>query len=323
MKILVCPLNWGLGHATRCIPLIRQWINEGHEVVIATDGHPFALLHQHFPTLRKIKLRSYKIRYSNSQSQIGAMFLSLPSIISGIIRERFWLHQLLNKEHFDRIVSDNRFGMWNRKSETIYITHQIRVIMPKKIKWLEAPLAALHRFIINRYNQCLVPDYEGAVNLSGDLSHQPPIPHNVQYIGPLSRFNQFINNDILSDYQEVIVVSGPEPQRTLFEREMIKMALQSGLKTLLVRGLPGCDEANLIEHNLHIATHLPDSELASALICCSTIYCRSGYSSIMDLDALNCLHKAIFIPTPGQTEQEYLAEYLRKKSGSIAPAPVN
>ncbi len=319
MKILVCPLNWGLGHATRCIPLINQWINEGHEIVIATDGNPLSLLIMQFPLLRKIEFSSYNIRYSSGKSQTGAMFISLPAIISGIINEHFWLKKLLRKEHFDRVVSDNRFGLWSKKTESIYITHQVRVKMPRELKWFEPVLAALHRLIINRYDYCYVPDYQGADNLSGELSHTSPLPTNVQFIGPLSRFKNLSLLEGKLDYEQVIVVSGPEPQRTIFENEMTDMAIHSGLKTLLVRGLPASTEMPLSNNLLHKVNHLPDALFATVLMHCNTIYCRSGYSSIMDLEALNCLPKTIFIPTPGQTEQEYLAEYHAKKAAEEIP----
>jgi predicted glycosyltransferase len=319
MKILVCPLNWGLGHATRCIPLIRQWVEDGHEVVIVADGHPLALLRDVFPELRTIRFSSYRISYSPGKSQVVAMLKSLPNIVYGIFREHLWLRKLLEKEHFDRVVSDNRFGMWSRRAESVYITHQLRVKMPRPFGWLEPLNVLLHRVFINRYTQCWIPDYEGPENLSAELSHGLKLPSHCRYIGPLSRFQGFREAETTTEnYDWVMIISGPEPQRTLFEAAMTAKAHEGTAKTLLVRGLPGSNEPRQQSGNLTIVNHLADAALATALIHCSHIFCRSGYSTIMDLHALGCLHKAVFIPTPGQTEQEYLAGYYQKKTAEVS-----
>jgi hypothetical protein len=242
------------------------------------------------------------------------MLMSLPAILSGIIREHLWLKRLLKEEHFDRVVSDNRFGLWNRRVESVYITHQLRVKMPRNFGWLEPVNVLLHRVFINRYSQCWIPDYEGAENLSGDLSHSIKLASNCRYIGPLSRFQDLQKSEATFEmYDWVIIISGPEPQRTLFEAAMTAEAIRSGEKTLLVRGLPGSKDADRQYHNIYITNHLADDAFASVLIHSKKIFCRSGYSTLMDLDALDCLHKAVFIPTPGQTEQEYLAGYHQKK----------
>jgi len=319
MKILVCPLNWGLGHATRCIPLIRQWIENQHEVVIVADGHPLALLHNYFPTLRTIEYASYNFSYSKRKSQVGVMLISFPAILYGIIREHLWLKRLLKEEQFDRVVSDNRFGMWSKRIESVYITHQLRVKMPRGFGWLESVNVFLHRLFINCYDQCWIPDYEGVENLSGALSHALYLPSHCRYIGPLSRFQGFRETEACSEtFDWVIVISGPEPQRTIFEAAMISKALQTGVKSLLVRGLPGNRETGQQQGNLTIVNHLTDTVLASAIIGCNRIFCRSGYSSIMDLHTLHCLNKAMFIPTPGQTEQEYLAEFHQSKTAEVS-----
>ena len=319
MKILVCPLNWGLGHATRCIPLIRQWVEDEHEVVIVADGHPLALLRDVFPELRTIRFSSYRISYSPGKSQVVAMLKSLPNIVYGIFREHLWLTKLLEKEHFDRVVSDNRFGMWSRRVESVYITHQLRVKMPRPFRWLEPLNVLLHRFLINRYSQCWIPDYEGPENLSGELSHGLKLPSHCLFIGPLSRFQGFREAETTTEnYDWVMIISGPEPQRTLFEAAMTAKALEGAAKTLLVRGLPGSNEPQQQQGNLTIVNHLADVALASALIHCNHIFCRSGYSTLMDLHTLGCLHKAVLIPTPGQTEQEYLAGYHQKKTAEVS-----
>lgn len=309
MKILVCPLNWGLGHATRCIPLIQHWIEQQHEVVVVADGHPMALLAMRFPQLRMIELPSYTIQYSRKNTQVSAILRSLPSILGGIFREHRWLKNFLRREHFDRVVSDNRFGMWHRHTESIYITHQLNIKMPTGWTFLEPLVAQLHRYVIEQYHVCYIPDYADSKNLSGELAHTLPLPSHARFIGPLSRFSGKRWTVYPSNVERVVIVSGPEPQRTLFEQEMLNDALHSGEKTLLIRGIPANKESHYHYNNVHMISHIDDQSLVNALSHCKKIYCRSGYSTLMDLDALQCLHKAILIPTPGQTEQEYLARY--------------
>jgi predicted glycosyltransferase len=307
MKILICPLNWGLGHATRCVPIIRQLLTEGHEPVIAADGFPLEFLRQAFPALRFIELPSYPISYSSGNSQKSALFFSIPKIIRGIVNEHQWLESILNTEHFDRIISDNRFGLWNKRIHSTYITHQLMVKMPSGLKVFEPLIWLIHRSLILRYNECWIPDKKEKNGFSGHLTHKYPLPKNAQFIGILSRFQDL--KTILPDttYEVVAIISGIEPQRTLFEKSLIERFRDAGFKSLIISGQPQDQHFEKTIGDITLVSHLPDSDMASVLIGSKTIICRAGYSTIMDLSALNCLHKAEFIPTPGQTEQEYLA----------------
>jgi len=306
MKILICPLNWGLGHATRCVPIIQRLKAEGHELVVVSDGFALAFLQQEFPSLRFIEFPSYSVYYAAGKSQVGAMIFNFPNIMSGIIREHFWLRDLLQSEHFDQVISDNRFGMWNKRVHSIYMMHQLMVKMPENLKFLEPIVHHIHKAFINRYDECWIPDREENGGLSGDLAHKYPLPRSAKFIGTLSRFQGMGNTIPNSDYEVVAVISGVEPQRTIFEDNLILKYKNSVEKTLIVRGQPQATKKESKIGNISLVSHLPDSELAAVLLGTKKIICRSGYSTIMDLDALKCLHKAELIPTPGQTEQEYL-----------------
>ena len=308
MKILICPLNWGLGHAARCVPIIKRLTDEGNEITIVADGFSLEFLRQEFPELTFIEYSSYPIHYSEGKSQIGAMIRCFPKIIFKIISEHRWLKKLLKTEHFDTIISDNRFGLWNKNLHSVYITHQLMIKMPKGLKFLESVVWRFHRFFILKYDECWIPDYEGEKKLSGDLAHKHPLPKNAKFIGSLSRFSLLKNITPNSEYQIVAVLSGVEPQRSIFEKKMIKRFENRAEKTLIVQGKPQKEKQVSTIDNITIVSHLETSELASVLLGAECIISRSGYSTIMDLDALNCLHKAELIPTPGQTEQEYLAE---------------
>lgn len=306
MKILICPLNWGLGHATRCVPLIRKLMVEGHEPVLVCDGYPLAFLQLEFPSLRTIELPSYSVYYAAGKSQVSAMLFNFPNIITGIIKEHFWLRNTLKREYFDQVISDNRFGMWSKSTHSIYITHQLMVKMPKVLKFLEPLVHLIHKGFISQYNECWIPDTKESPGLSGDLSHKYPLPKNTTFIGPLSRFQGMEKIQPTFGYEIVAVISGIEPQRTIFEESLIYRFKNTRLRILLVTGQPQSKKKEKKEENITIVSHLPDTELASVLLGSRKIISRSGYSSIMDLAALDCLHKAEFIPTPGQTEQEYL-----------------
>lgn len=309
MKVLIAPLNWGLGHATRCIPIIRKYLNNGHEVILCADGAPAILLKNQFPELRLLALPSYPIRYSRGKGQVIAMIQNMPGIIKGIAREYGWLKKLIRDEHFDSVISDNRFGMWNRKVHSVYITHQLMIRMPLALRWMEPLAWLLHRFIIKRYNECWIPDYEGSPNLSGALSHLYPLPSNAKFIGPLSRLEG--TEAQAETIGTLLLVSGPEPQRQLLEDDLLAKQTRFKQPIVLVRGLPGTFHLPELK-GIIVFNHLPDNQLASFIKGAGEIICRSGYSTIMDLAALHCLHKARFIPTPGQTEQEYLADYHKK-----------
>lgn len=313
-KILVCPLNWGLGHATRCEPIIRKLLTEGHEVVIAADGFPLRFLQKQFPALRTIESESYPIRYSKGDTLIWVMIPFLPKLLARIWKEHRWLKKLLKQEHFDEVISDNRFGLWNKRVHSIYITHQVMVKMPRNLTRFEVFTYRIHKNIIKRYNECWIPDYKGEQGLSGDLSHKYPIPANAHFIGMLSRFDKY--KDITPDttYHTVVILSGVEPQRTIFEKAMTAKYRNAATRTIILRGLPGEQIQTEKEGHIDLLSHIDDEHFAALLKGCHTIVCRAGYSTVMDLEILSVLNKAQFFPTPGQTEQEYLAKFLTSKS---------
>jgi hypothetical protein len=289
------------------VPVIRQLLAEGHELVVVADGLPLAFLRREFPTLRFIEFPSYNVYYAAGKSQVGAMIFNFPNIIKGIVEEHFWLRNLLQKEHFDRVISDNRFGMWNRQVHSVYVTHQLMVKMPANLKFLEPLVHQIHKLFISRYNECWIPDRAENGGLSGDLAHKYPLPRNAKFIGPLSRFQGMGDVQPNAEFDIVTTVSGPEPQRTIFEDSLILKYKNRQEKTLIVRGQPQAGNHKRTIGNVTLVPHLPDTELAAVLLGAKKIICRSGYSSIMDLEVLGCLHKAELIPTPGQTEQEYLS----------------
>lgn len=310
-RILVCPLDWGLGHASRMIPVIKQLLGKNNEVIIAADNLALNLLKEEFPELESVKFPSFQIYYPGGNFLIFRLLIQAPEILFGVFKEHKLLKKLIEIYKADIVISDNRFGCWNKKVKSIYITHQVMVKMPKGLKFFEYSGYLTHRWIINKYDECWIPDWEGNNNLSGDLSHKFKIPNKARFIGPLSRFDGMQNYSLDKKYEIVCILSGPEPQRTVFEKILIDQISKSDFKTIIVRGQPGKSTlANSV--NIEYVNHLPTKQLAETIHQSKMVICRSGYSSIMDLVTLN--KRAILVPTPRQTEQEYLAEYFKKNN---------
>lgn len=315
LHILISPLDWGLGHASRCIPVIHEIIIAGHKVTIAGYGRSLILLQKEFPNLDSVNLNGFSPSYSKTGKMILHLFLLLPSFVGTIFREHHDLKSLVKLYDFDVIISDNRYGLWNKQVKSILITHQVMVKTPAWLKFAEYPIYLISRLMISRFDECWIPDYEESPGLSGDLSHNYPLPKNAKFIGSLSRFYQAktYSKKNAGDGQIIAIISGPEPQRSIFEELLTGQLLELNQPGTILSGKPESENKSTSKDKLTILSHLPTDEINSLLKPASLVICRSGYSSIMDLHALGL--KALFVPTPGQTEQIYLAE-LHQQSGT-------
>ncbi|MGG9964030.1 glycosyltransferase [Ferruginibacter sp. SUN106] len=308
-RILLAPLDWGLGHATRCIPIIYSLLAQNFEVIIAADGAIKNLLKKEFPDVVFTHLKGYKIRYSTTGRWLPVrLLMQFPGVLKSIFSEHQWLKAIAKEYQIDIVISDNRLGLYHSTIPGIYITHQLQIKTSNRFTtWLAQKI---HYFFINKYNTCWVPDNaSGDNNLAGTLSHPkkfPSIP--VQYLGPLSRFEKFT---VEKKYDLLVLLSGPEPQRTILETTLLNQLKKISGRVLVVRGLPGDEPVINNGDTITIVNHLTATELNNAVMQADWIICRSGYTTIMDLVKLG--KKAILIPTPGQTEQEYLAAYLMQK----------
>ena len=294
-----------MGHATRCIPIINALLKANYEPVLASDGDALLLLQKEFPLLKSVELPSYNIRYPKNGINLRfKLLLQLPAIISSIKKERKIISQLVDKENIAGIISDNRFGVYNKKVPSVYITHQLNVLSGKTT----FITSKIHQRFIKKFNECWVPDMEGTPNFSGDLGHLKKHHFNLKYIGILSRFQP---KKFEIKYDLLVLLSGPEPQRTLLENKLLLKLKGYKGKILMVRGvLKSASEINA-PNNFKIVNYLLANELEEAINQSNLVIARSGYSTVMDLAALG--KKAFFIPTPGQFEQEYLAKMLQEK----------
>jgi uncharacterized protein (TIGR00661 family) len=310
-RVLIAPLNWGLGHAARVIPIIRLLLKQKFDVFIAAYGGSGELLKREFPDLKYIEFPSYSIEYSPRNKQTIKLFFQIPAILFWTVKEHFRLKKIVRKHYISIVISDHRYGLWNKKTYNIFLIHQLNMRFPKRVRIFENLFNKLQHYVIRRYNECWVPDFEFPDNLAGELTRQPKGIMNLKYTGPLSRFKDLsIYNRNERTYEILVVLSGPEPQRTILEDKLVKELREIKKTVLIVRGVEGQDEIYAKE-SIHYADMLTSDKLGKYLTSAECVICRSGYTSIMDLFLLQ--KKAIIIPTPGQPEQEYLAWWLDSK----------
>ena len=310
-NILICPLNWGLGHATRCVPIIRTLLDLGHDVIIAADKAPLAFLQKEFPNLKFIKLPGFEPAYSKGNSQVFKLLKSIPNALINFKKEHKAIEKIVDDYNIDLIISDNRFGCWSKKVRSIYITHQLHIQVPKSLKWTYPIVNLFHKTYINRYDELWIPDVEDEPSLSGKLSHPADVKIKTQYIGFLSRFTSEIKDDI-KIFEYLVILSGPEPQRTIFENIIIKQASEIDGNIAILGARPELETNSYTQtRNVYYFNHVDDVMFRKIVSKSRRIVCRGGYSSLMDL--ININRNAYLVPTPGQTEQEYLAKYLTEK----------
>lgn len=301
-KVLVAPLDWGLGHATRCIPLIHALLNNEHEVLLGAEGAQAALLQQEFPQLKIIPLKGYRVQYSRSKVFFALKLMTqLPEIYKAIRQENQWLKKIIEEEEITCVVSDNRYGLYHTDIPCFLITHQLTIKAP--FPWAEQLLRSINYRFINRFKSCWVPDMAVAPGIAGVLSHPPLMPAvPVHYINLLSRFTK---EPVSEKYDLCVLLSGPEPQRSLLEEKILGQLSGINARVLLVRGRPADSLLPPVPDQVTVVNHLPGKALGTAIQESSLVISRSGYTTVMEL--LSLQKKMILIPTPGQTEQEYLA----------------
>jgi uncharacterized protein (TIGR00661 family) len=303
--ILVAPLNWGLGHATRCIPIIKALQENNYIPIIASDGIALELLRKEFPYVKTLKLPSYQIEYAKDGKNFKWKLLkNFPKMIKAIWNEKKKVKKWIKKYEIDGIISDNRLGVVSKKVPSIFITHQLNV-MTGNTTWITSKL---HQNIIKKFDECWVPDFEGTPNLTGKLGHIKKADFNLKYIGPLSRMKK---KEMPKQFDLMIILSGPEPQRSLLEDKLKTEILDYNKRVVFIKGIVEKEQIKEQIENVTYYNFMNTRQLEQTFNESEIVLCRSGYTTIMDLAKLE--KKAFFIPTPGQYEQEYLAEKLKKE----------
>ena len=316
--VFVSPLNWGLGHASRLIAIVKQLRKHNYTIIFLGEKSSLHLLKEEFPEFQWHELPGKTIRYSAGSSQVFKMLFSIFGLIRQVITEHKKLAQLVKLYSPEAIISDNRPGLFNKKIRSIYMTHQVMIKLPKGLKMFEPVLFRVHNALIKNFDECWIPDFSNYPGLAGDLSHKysPAVP--CRFLGNISRFGDQDKNiaSYYGNFDILGIISGPEPQRSNLENMLITYLANSRYKTAIVRGLPGAPAKSSFP-SITMFSHLKSRELEKLLTFTPIIISRCGYTTIMDLLRLN--KKAILIPTPGQTEQIYLGE-LHKNAGQFIVA---
>lgn len=309
-NILVAPLNWGLGHATRCIPIINALLENNYNPILASDGVALALLKKEFPNLLALELPSYNIEYAKKASNFKwKLIKNSHKTINAIFSEKKLLKKWVKEYALDGIISDNRLGVHNKKVTSVFMTHQLNVLSGKTT-WFSSKM---HQYFIRKFDQCWIPDVMETPNLTGKLGHLKKTDMNLKYIGVLSRLEK---QKLAKVYDLMILLSGPEPQRTLLEEKLILELIDYKEKVVFIKGKVEPEQTIEVVNNVTYVNYMQTKELEKTFNESDKILCRSGYTTIMDLAKLE--KKAFFIPTPGQFEQEYLAKRLKKRG--LAPS---
>ncbi len=306
--VIVSPLDWGLGHATRCIPIIRAFLQRDWNVLIATSGGAMQLLKLEFPQLTFFEIASYQPEYATNSRLLPKLLFQSFKFVSAIQKEHRQLNQILREYPVDLIISDNRFGCYSQNVKSIFVTHQINFVFRPPFKWASRLFSFWNQRKIKRFNECWVPDFSDR-SFSGDLSATNDLP--VVFVGPLSRFHNPTQPKEFT-YDLLVLLSGPEPQRTILEELIAQQLASLDLKVIFVLGKPLEAESVASNGQIRRVGHLRQAELQQAIEESRFVVCRSGYSTILDLAALQ-KKNVVMIPTPGQPEQEYLADYLKSQ----------
>ena len=301
-RILVSPLDWGLGHASRCIPIIRQLQQHNFEVLIGSYGRSSQLLKEEFPKLEFIIFEGVKMKYHTGIPLSVSMFFQIPKFMYSIFKEHKKIQQIVDNYQIDGIISDNRYGLFLPNIPSVFITHQLQIQTPI----LKLFLQKINYYFIEKFTKCWIIDSKDQ-NLAGVLSNPEKLPNNYEYIGTQSRLKWRKEN---IKYDVGVIVSGPEPQRTNFEEMILHQLQQNNSKSILILGKTEQQQKQK-KGEVTIINYANSKDINKYILQSEIIICRAGYSSIMDLEKLN--KKAILIATPGQTEQEYLAHQLSEK----------
>lgn len=305
--ILIAPLDWGMGHATRCVPIIND-LEKNNRILIGVTSSTKQIFRDTFPHINTVDLPEYKIKYARYLPVWLKILFDWPRINTVIMQENAALKNIIQQHQIDCVISDNRFGLYSKKIYCIFITNQLFIKAP----FLNRAAQFVNQKFILRFNEVWVPDYEDEkISLSGELSHGKHFHGNIKYIGPQSRLNKVPG--IALKYDFLILLSGPQPQHGILAEQFIEISNKyPHLKFAMTSSLIQLEASK----NLDVL-HQPNAlELSDAILKSKAVICRSGYSTLMDMNLLG--KKNLFlIPTKGQTEQEYLAKYWNKKYGTF------
>ena len=319
MKVLVAPLDWGLGHATRCVPVVKEFLRQGAEVELAVVRANADFFREVFPELRQRIAPGYNIVYPKHGFNMGLWLLKNSAHLNTVMRyEHRYAEEMVERHGYDVLFSDNRFGFYSQKAYSVYMTHQRRIAFPPALSVFEGIGIRWHNSIMKKFDEVWVPDEKLYPGYAGALSHVELASSPVKFIGPLSRFDDVESPGVPAGekrYKIVAVVSGVEPARSQFEKKLRKLLAEIPGRHLMILGKPQSGRKFWTEGNIEICNHLPTDAFASAVKSAEWVVSRGGYSTVMDMAYLGA--KCIFVPTSGQYEQVYLGRFLASSGYAV------
>lgn len=285
------------------MPLIKSLEGKGHKVILGSAGRALDFFREEFPATASVELPAYNIVYKTKSAGLS-IALQAPSILQTIHEESNWLSRYLTTNKVHGIISDNRFGLHTDACPVAFICHQLN----PKFPWLGRSLAR-SAFVkhLKPFDTIWIPDQPDGI--SGSLSDSSSVNARTSYIGIQSRFTP-PEADARPKYRWLAIVSGPEKHRTKFEEKLIGLLGDIDEPTLVLCGLPGNIRDEHVD-NVHILSHASDRHFNDLISQSQNIIARAGYSTIMDLTCLG--RTACLVPTPGQSEQHYLASYCKEQ----------
>jgi UDP:flavonoid glycosyltransferase YjiC (YdhE family) len=311
-QVLLSPLSWGLGHAMRDIPIIRTLLAHDHDVTVAACGNALNALKLEFPQCRFIEFEDYPSPYSSGSLFLPKFFLYLPILLNAVSNERQHLAKILEKDHYDLIISDNRLGVYSSEVPSIFITHQLHYHMPFAIWPVELFALRTNTYLHRKYDRIIVPDNPpGAESLAGKLARPGSEDTRLRafFSGILTSIQK---RDLAEDLDYLIMISGPEPQRTKLEDILLPSIHELDGKSMVILGSPKRKTEISGTDTCTVKGYVSNEEKVQLMNRAKFVICRSGYTTMMELAELK-KKRGLFIPTPGQTEQEYLSWYYQKQ----------
>jgi hypothetical protein len=307
-SVFVSPLNWGLGHASRDVPIIRELLRYGHEVTTGTSGNALTFLKKECPECRFILFEDYPIPQNNGRIFLPTYSASIPRLVEAYLAERKRAEKIFSENAFDLIISDSRSGVFSPDVPSILITHQLHQSLPL-IAWpLELLGVYVHADAFSRFTTIVVPDNAPDMGaLAGKLSqtYAPALRDRIYYCGILASVRK---EPVKKDIDYLIIISGMEPQRTTLEKILLPQLPSLPGKKVVLLGKPASDQVTTLDDGTVIYSYISSQEKSSLMSRARFIISRSGYTTMMDVAEAG-LENGLFIPTPGQWEQEYLSRY--------------
>jgi uncharacterized protein (TIGR00661 family) len=311
-RILISPLSWGLGHATRDMPIINDLLTRGHTVGVAATGAALALLRREFPDLTFFDVPDYPSPYTKNGFSVPRVMALFPLMQKDIAREHRLISKIVRRERYDLVISDNRFGAHVRDVPSLFISHQIRFSTPGDIEFVERLMERFNEHYHKNFDRIIIPDNPpGPYSLSGKLgvARRPATRRRAFYAGIITDIRKL---DVGQDIDFLISISGPRETKDLLKKTILQQVGDLPGKKVILMGDPGDHREETLDPDTIVKSHAERDEMELLMNRAKFVITRSGYTTVMELAELG-KKEILFIPTPGQTEQEYLSRLYERR----------